>query len=67
MTALVNQTFPVLQLLDYVPDENGIYQPRDATTARTQPYVSSYNGFLIPNFITVGADGNASPTYPYLS
>ena len=64
VTALVNQTFPVLQLLDYVPDENGIYQPRDAATARTEPYVSSYNGFLIPNFITVGADGNATPTYP---
>lgn len=64
VTSLLNQTFPILQLLDYVPDENGIYQPRDSNTARTQPYVSSYNGFLIPNFITIGADGNATPTYP---
>lgn len=64
VTALQNNTFPVLQLLDYVPDENGIYIPRDASTARTQPYVSSYNGFIIPNFVTIGSDGTATPTYP---
>ncbi len=64
VTALQNNTFPVLQLLDYVPDENGIYIPRDATDARTAPYVSSYNGFIIPNFVTIGADGTATPTYP---
>ena len=61
--ALSNATFPVLQLLDYVPDSNGIYVPRDASTARTSPYVASYNGFIIPNFITIGADGSAKPTY----
>jgi hypothetical protein len=26
--------------------------------------VSSYNGFIIPNFVTIGSDGTASPTYP---
>jgi hypothetical protein len=64
ITAISNATFPVLQLLDYVADANGIYVPRDASTARTQPYVSSYNGFLIPNFVTIGADGTATPTFP---
>jgi hypothetical protein len=63
-TALLNTTFPVLELLDYVVNSNGIYVPRDASTARTSPYVSSYNGFVIPNFITFGANGDAIPTYP---
>lgn len=66
VTALTNATFPVLQLLDYVPDENGIYVPRtDVSNGdRTTPYVSSYNGFIIPNFITIQADGSVLPTYP---
>jgi hypothetical protein len=63
VTALQNNTFPVLQLLDYVPNENGVYVPRDASSARTQPYVSSYNGFVIPNFVTIGVDGTATATY----
>lgn len=64
--ALSNATFPVLQLLDYVPDENGIYVPREdvAGSARTTPYVASYNGFLIPNFVTIGTDGSIVPQYP---
>lgn len=64
--ALSNVTFPVLQLLDYIPDSNGIYVPRADVSggARTQPYVSSYNGFIIPNFVNIGADGTATPTYP---
>jgi hypothetical protein len=62
--ALQNNTFPVLELLDYIPDENGIYVPRTSLDARTAPYVSSYNGFIIPNFVSVGADGTATPTYP---
>jgi hypothetical protein len=62
--SLSNATFPVLQLLDYVKDVNGIYVPRDASSARTAPYVASYNGFIIPNFVTVDQDGFAKPTYP---
>jgi hypothetical protein len=61
---LSNATFPVLQLLDYVLGSNNFYVPRDETTARTSPYVASYNGFLIPNFVTIQADGSAKPTYP---
>lgn len=61
---LSNATFPVLQLLDYVLGSNNFYIPRDATTARTSPYVSSYNGFIIPNFVTIGADGTATPSLP---
>jgi len=61
---LTNVTFPVLELLDYVKDVNGIYVPRDAASARTKPYVSSYNGFIIPNFVTIDQDGFALPTYP---
>ena len=59
-------TFPVLQLLDYVPNEDGVYVPRADVPgqARLTPYVDSYNGFLIPNFIAVGTGGNATPLYP---
>jgi hypothetical protein len=64
ITSLYNRTFPVLQLLDYVRNSDGIYVPRDASSARTAPYVSSYNGFIIPNFVTIDADGFAKPTYP---
>jgi hypothetical protein len=64
VSALANATFPVLQLLDYVKDINGIYVPRDITSERTKPYVSSYNGFILPNFVTIDQDGFAAPTYP---
>jgi hypothetical protein len=64
ITSLQNRTFPILQLLDYVKDVNGIYVPRDAATARKKPYVSSYNGFMIPNFVTIDPDGFANATYP---
>lgn len=61
---LSNATFPVLQLLDYVLGSNNFYIPRDSSTERTSPYVSSYNGFIIPNFVTIGPDGGASPALP---
>lgn len=64
VAALSNSTFPVLQLLDYVKDINGIYQPRDAASARTSPYVASYNGFIIPNFVNIDQDGYATARYP---
>jgi hypothetical protein len=31
--------------------------------ARTQPYVASYNGFILPNFVTIGRDGTVVPTF----
>jgi len=64
--SLSNATFPVLQLLDYALDSNGIYLPRGDISGeqRKKPYVSSYNGFVIPNFVTIGSDGTATPTYP---
>jgi hypothetical protein len=54
------------QLLDYVdnPLVPGEFVPRDASSARTTPYVSSFNGFMIPNFVTIETDGDAVPTYP---
>jgi hypothetical protein len=66
VTALTNATFPVLELLDYVPNEVGIYVPRSDISGaeRTDPYISSYNGFLIPNFVTPQSDGSVVPTYP---
>jgi hypothetical protein len=65
ITNLVGASFPVLQLLDYTQDSNGIYVPRDASTnPRTGTYVSSYNGFVIPNFVTIGIDGGAVATLP---
>jgi len=66
ITSLVNATFPVLELLDYIPDENGVYRPRSEIpgAARTLPYVASYNGFLIPNFVTIDQLGNATAAFP---
>ena len=61
---LLNDTYPILQLLDYVQNSDGIYVARTDTTARTNSYISSYNGFLIPNFVTADAQGNAAPLYP---
>ncbi len=65
VNALLGATFPVLQLLDYVPNENGVYVPRSDVSGltRTTPYVSSYNGFVIPNFVTINQDGGATATY----
>jgi hypothetical protein len=65
VTALLNATFPILQLLDYVP-QDGIYVPRvDVSGAeRTTTYVASYNGFIIPNFVSVDSVGNVTPLYP---
>jgi hypothetical protein len=51
-------------LLDYVQDSNGIYVPRDAANARILPYVSSYNGFIIPNFVNIEIDGTAVAALP---
>jgi hypothetical protein len=62
--ALGASSFPVLLLLDYVQDSNGIYVARDSNTQRTKTYVSSFNGFMIPNFITVDSNGNATPAFP---
>ena len=64
INSLQNRTFPVLQLLDYIKDINGIWVPRDASSARTTPYVASYNGFIIPNFVTIDQDGNATASFP---
>jgi hypothetical protein len=65
--ALLTGTFTVLSLLDYVPDASGIYGPRDSADPpqpHTTPYVSSYNGFSIPNFFAVGDQGSVTPLYP---
>jgi hypothetical protein len=60
---LLTGTFPVLDLLDYVENpETGVWGPR--TVPRTTPYISSYNGFVIPNFFTVGDEGSVAPTFP---
>lgn len=64
VASLSNATFPVLQLLDYVKNINGLYVPRDSSSARTGPYVSSYNGFIIPNFVNIDQDGFASARFP---
>ena len=61
--AIISNTFPVLQVLDYVPDSNGIYQPRGASNARVNPYNTSYNGFLIPNLFVSNATGDVTLLY----
>ena len=63
--SLLTGTFPVLQLLDYVQSEDGIFQPRsESNNPRTLPYISSYNGFMIPNFFSIVDNGNVVPQYP---
>ena len=67
VTALLSSTFTVLSLLDYVPNQFGVYGPRadaDPPAPHTTPYVSSYNGFTIPNFFTIGDQGSVTPEYP---
>jgi len=64
ITALAGSSFPVLQLLDYVTNTDGQFVPRTTTTARTKSYDTSYNGFLIPNFLTSSATGDVTPRYP---
>lgn len=64
LQALSVGTFPILQLLDYVQNADGVYVDRGTLAPRTVPYISSFNGFMIPNFFTAGAEGNTTPTYP---
>lgn len=61
---LATGSFPVLQLLDYVANSDGLFVPRDSNTPRTTSYDTSYNGFLIPNFLSVNSTGDVTPTYP---
>jgi hypothetical protein len=62
--ALTTISFPVLQLLDYVSDSNGVFNPRSTSNARTTSYNTSFNGFLIPNFVTTSGTGDVAPKYP---
>lgn len=59
-------TLPILQLLDYVQNDDGIYVPRADVPgkARTDPYIASFNGFVVPNFIRVESTGYTQPLYP---
>jgi hypothetical protein len=62
--ALSSNSFPVLQLLDYVKDNvTGQYVARAGSTLRTSSYNASYNGFMIQNFLSTSADGSVTPTY----
>jgi hypothetical protein len=67
-TALATSSFPVLQLLDYVKDNTGQYVARSSNsttnTLRQSSYVASFNGFMIPNFLTTSLDGSVTQTYP---
>jgi len=67
LLALGTTSFPVVQLLDYIADENGLFVARDSVTPaqpRTQSYNASFNGFLIPNFLTTDQYGSVTQTYP---
>jgi hypothetical protein len=65
--ALATSSFPVLQLLDYVKDNTGQYVARisnsTTNTLRQSSYVASFNGFMIPNFLTTSLDGSVTQTY----
>jgi hypothetical protein len=63
--ALSVSSFPVLQLLDYVLDPTtGSFIARAGSNVRTTSYTTSFNGFLIPNFLTSNATGDVVATYP---
>lgn len=64
--ALSSNSYPVLQLLDYVQSPvDGTFNARSTSNnPRTTSYNTSYNGFLIPNFLTSSATGDVTPTYP---
>jgi hypothetical protein len=62
--ALGSNSYPILQLLDYVSDSNGVFVPRTTETARTTSYNTSFNGFLIPNFVNSSGTGDVTPQYP---
>lgn len=65
VNALSNASFPVLQLLDCVYDSTtGNWVPRTSATPRTASYDTSYNAFLIPNFLISSGTGDVSPLYP---
>ena len=67
LTRLGTTSFPVIQLLDYVVDrDTGLFTPRSLveSQARTASYNTSYNGFLIPNFLTTDQNGYVSQAYP---
>jgi hypothetical protein len=67
LTALGTTSFPVIQLLDYVTDPNsGLFVPRStvSTQARTSSYNTTYNGFLIPNFLNTDQNGYVTQKYP---
>ena len=67
LTRIGTTSFPVIQLLDYVVDrDTGLFTPRSlvAAQARTASYNTSYNGFLIPNFLNTDQNGYVSQTYP---
>ena len=60
-------SFPVIQLLDYITDADGLFVARDSVSPqqpRTQSYNASFNGFLIPNFLDTDQYGSVTPTYP---
>lgn len=64
--ALSSNSYPILQLLDYVKDSTGQYVARSAgnNTLRTTSYAQSFNGFMIPNFLATSADGSVTQVYP---
>jgi hypothetical protein len=64
--ALGSNSYPVLQLLDYVKDATGQFVARSASnnTLRTSSYTQSFNGFMIPNFLSTNADGSVTQLYP---
>ena len=67
LLALGKTSFPVVQLLDYVTNADGLFVARDLITPpqpRTESYNASFNGFLIPNFLNTDQYGSVTPTYP---
>jgi hypothetical protein len=63
--SMIGTPFLVVGLLDTFPMvlEAHMFQGQPRRPEHL-PYVSGYNGFLIPNFYAQDAGGNAVPTYP---
>jgi len=52
VTAIISNTFPVLELLDYVQDSNGIYQPRTTTSSFVGTIASNSSNLTVSRIIS---------------
>jgi len=52
LTAIISNTFPVVELLDYVQDSNGIYQPRVSKSTFVASILSNSSNLTVTNVVS---------------